>query len=640
MRIWRWIAAALGGVLLSLLCAGSAAAELGPIQLVSKSATEQAEEALAPEISADGRYLAFQGTIDGRRGVFRKDLETGEVATVAAGSAYEEEEESAADARAPSISADGRYVSFTTSAPLDPAEDTEPHSSDVYVADMSTSPPTYELASVGEGSSQALSGGSLASPRMALSADGRKVVFINGGQVYLRDLDERRTTLVSVRRNSETGAMEPGVPVPGGAVLDMPSLPLLDGAALSSDGTTVAWLGADLQEQVPLLAGEARAISEEDSASTYPYDEPLWRRVADGPQAPTRRIVGGEPSNPLSDLTEKNTDLNAAEGWLGVPGVDGVPQLSADGSTVALIGNPTEASNVFVVDMSEGLSRIQAVRQLTREVAVNTNNPAAVINREPYVPLNGHIYDLAISADGKRITFATARQQFPLAPPNLVSSPPSSLGLVELYLIGLEGETLQRLTHGDGGTEEPSLAPNESGQAGYGATSPSFGGDQIAFASTASNLVQGDGNEASDVFVLEDSEAQRGPGAVSISPPPPPLAIEPHWQLSLSASSLADGAVRLVATVPGAGSLRARVETALVPGEPPRRLDAMRAAVTSAGPAALNLVLPRRYRRLARSREGLYATARVAFRGAGGRPLHGELEVRFHVHRGGHGGRR
>lgn len=641
MRGRRWIAAALGGLVLPLLCAGTAAAELGPIQLVSKSATEQAGEALSPAISADGRYVAFQGTIDGLRGVFRKDLETGAVAPVAAGSAYEEEEGSAADASAPSISADGRYVSFTTRAPLDPADDTEPGSSDVYVADMSASPPTYELASAQDGSSQALSGGSFASPRVALSADGHKVVFVDDGQVYLRDLGEKRTTLVSVRRNPETGAMEPGVPVPGGAMVEKAQLPLLAGAALSADGTTVAWLGANLQEQVPLLAGEAAAIAQENGASELPYDEPLWRRVADGPEAPTRRIVGGEPSDPFAGLTEKNTDLNSAQGWLGIPKVDGVPQLSADGRTVALIGNPTEATNVFLVDMSEGLSRAQAVRQLTRQVAIDPSDEAAVVNREPYVPLNGHIYDVAISSDGERIAFATGRQRFPLAPPNLISSPPAQLGQVELYLIDLEGETLQRVTHGFGGPNEASLAASGLALDGFGAGSPSFGGDRIAFSSTASNLVEGDGNEASDAFEVEDSEAPRGPGAVSISPPPSPVVETPSWKLALSAFSLPDGEVRLVATVPAAGSLRARAGAALDPGSPPRPLAAARAAAATGGPVTLTLALPRRYRRLARSREGIYATVRVAFVGAGGRPLRGKLEVRFHTRRrGGHGGRR
>jgi hypothetical protein len=611
--------------------------------------------ATAPAIAANGRYLAFQGTIGGLRGVFRKDLETGAVEPVAAGSAYAEKAP-AADASAPSISADGRYVSFTTKSPLDPADDTQVSSSDVYVADMSASPPSYELASALDGSSHGLSysgaGGSVASGRVALSADGREVVFYTtvssdltsgpggstegtptpAGQIVARNLDTRKTTLVSVERDSGSGAMT-DLPVPGGAIVQKAQLPLLAGAALSADGTTVAWLGANLQDQAPLAAGEAAAIGGENGASPFPYDEPLWRRVADGPQAPTRRVVGGEGSSLTMGLTERNTELNAAEGWLGVAGIEGVPQLSADGRTVALIGNPTNATNLFVADMSAGKSRAEGVRQLTAEVPVRPAEPEKTINQEPYVSLNGHVFGVGISAGGRRIAFTTARQQFPLAPPNLVTLPPSSLGLVELYVADLDDESLQRVTHGYGGPSEPSLAPTGSGQAGSGAAAPSFGagGQMIAFSSTASNLVEGDGNEAADAFFVEDLRAPPGEGGAIISPPPSQLSEAPRWSLVLSAFSLPDGSVRLVATVPAAGVLYAR---AAIPGAArPRQVARTGARAGADGPVALTLRLPRGLRRLASGREGLYAKAGVSFRGAGGGPLRGGLEIRFHVHR-------
>jgi Tol biopolymer transport system component len=641
-----------------------AAASFGPIELVSTSAAEQAGEALTPALAADGRYLAFRGTVGGLRGVFRKDLETGAVEPVAAGS-VNEKNAPGTDAAAPSISADGRYVSFTTKTPLDEADDAQPSSSDVYVADMGASPPTYELASALDGSSHGLTysgaGGSVASGRVALSADGREVVFVTtatsdltsgpggstegeptpAGQVVLRDLETMQTTLVSAERDPESGMTL--LPVTGGAVVEVFSLPLLRGAALSADGTTVAWLGTNLQDQTALLPGESAAIAAEDGASPFPYVEPLWRRVADGTGAPTRRIVGGDPSAPFGDLTSRNTELNGAEGWLGVAGVDGVPQLSADGRTVALIGNPSNASNVFVADMSPGLSRAEAVRRLTAEIPIRPTEPEKTINQEPYVSFNGHVYDIAISPDGKRIAFATARRQFPLAPPNLIGSPPATLGLVELYLIDLEGETLQRVTHGTGGEGEASLAPTGTGQGGAGAGSPSFGagGRLIAFSSTASNLVGGDGNEASDAFTVEDLTTPAPPGGSSISPAPLGRAARPRWRLVLSAFSLPDGDVRLVATVPAAGAVRARVGT--VHGSASassRRLATTGAKARVGGPVPLTLSLPRRLRRLAHSREGLYATARVSFRGVGGKPLHGELEVRFHAHPRGRGERR
>src|SRR5262245_6919734 len=121
-----------------LTAAAPARAELGPIRLVSKGSQEQAQEASATAISGNGRYLAFQGAIGGLKGVFREDLETGGLTAVEVGNAYEKGAPGA-DAGAPSISADGSYVSFTTGAQLDPVDDTQPSSKDVYVADMSTS---------------------------------------------------------------------------------------------------------------------------------------------------------------------------------------------------------------------------------------------------------------------------------------------------------------------------------------------------------------------------------------------------------------------------------------------------------------------------------------------------------------------
>jgi Tol biopolymer transport system component len=667
----------------ALVAAQPAAAELGLIDLLSKNAVEQAEEAAAPALSADGRYVAFEAAIGGRKGVFREDLASAALTPVETGGAYESEAPGA-DASAPSISADGRYVSFTTKAPLDPLDDTQPQSSDVYVADMSSAPPRYELASALDGCEPTVSstpcglvyegsGGSQASGGVALSADGRRIAFVTtapsdltsgsggstegtptpAGQVLLRDLDSDRTTLVSAVREAGAGAMsDPALPVPGGALIDRTALGGLKGAALSADGSTVAWLGAHLAAQVPLLADEATTISELDANGSFPYDEPLWRRVADGPTAPTRRVVGGgDPlaagcpgttgtlaeaacQGPFPGIAAKNPDLNSASGWLGVGGIDGVPRLSTDGRTVALVGNPTEATNVFLVDMAPGLSRRAALRQLTREIPADPFNPAAGINVEPFIPFNGHVYDLALSADGRRVAFATARQRFPLAPPNLVGTPPSVVGLVELYLIDLDAETLRRVTHGFGGLGEASLASNGTAGSGAGASSPSFDrtGGSIAFASTASNLVEGDGNEAGDVFLVADDLARPGSARQSISPRPRSHRPKQRWRLTLRAFSLPSGRVRLVAIVPGPGRLRVRTKASLEPGGGVRDLGGDRARARRSGRLALILGLPRRLRSLAHGREGLYATARVSFRHRGRRSLRDQLQVRFLVH--------
>ncbi|HWA55457.1 MAG TPA: hypothetical protein VG816_14910 [Solirubrobacterales bacterium] len=658
-----------------LLFAAAASAEPGPIKLVSQLPSEQAQSAISPAISADGHYVAFQGKIGGEEGVFREDLSTGSITLVAAMSGSSAE---------PSISANGRYISFTTSLELDPDDDTN-FAPDVYVADMSTEPPSYELASALDGCdpsdpsphaacglTYSGAGGSEASGRVALSADGQKLVFFTigdsnlggteggtpGYQVVWRDRATHRTTLVSAQRDFGTGAMT-DLPVPEGALVKGILLPRLRGASISADGSTVAWLSTHVPAQVPLLNDEREKIEAVDANNQEPYVEPLWRRVEDGPHGLTRRIVGGgDPAapgcppggtlaiaacqGPFPALTtgKPSEASGSITGWMGATNANGVPQLSADGMDVALIGNPLAGSNVYLVDMSGGLSRRQALRPLTREISLSQANPFFGLNTPQGIPLNGSVFDLAISASGNRIVFATARQQFPLSPPSLVTRPPAQVGMVELYLMDLEGETIRRLTHGFGGVDEASLVPglllSTVAQQGAGATSPSLasGGQLVSFASTASNLVPGDGNDASDVFTVEDGEDSRAPAANAISPGPKKRRLKGSKRLTLTAISLPSGAVQLRAIVPAAGALRARATGSLGVAAPPRSLAlaSKRSRKRGGGMVRLTLALPHRLRHLSRTREGVYATARVSFRRHGGGILRGEIQVRFHAH--------
>jgi hypothetical protein len=107
VRLLGAVAAALAA---GALGAAPAAGEFGPIELQSVGPLDQADSATEPAISANGEYLAFQGSLDGVRGVFRKDLRDGQIELVAGGSAYDPAPGSPADASAPSISAEGRYV--------------------------------------------------------------------------------------------------------------------------------------------------------------------------------------------------------------------------------------------------------------------------------------------------------------------------------------------------------------------------------------------------------------------------------------------------------------------------------------------------------------------------------------------------
>jgi Tol biopolymer transport system component len=679
MRSLRLAAATALACAAPLVLTAAAGAEPGPIQLVSKSFSEQAEVASAPSISADGRYVAFVAVLDGQRGVFRKDLVTGSLESVATATTFALTS-GPFDAGAPSISADGRYVAFTTRFPLDPDDDVVAASSDVYVADMATVPPSYELVSALDGCDPVATEphqpcglpyvgadreGARATGRTAISADGRRVAFYTtapletdlsgaptagwpAGQVLLRDLATDRTTLVSGARDPQTGLMETeagaDLPVPGGAVPPKANEPA--GVSISGDGSTVAWLATNLPAQVPLLSDERATIEGLDERSEELYEEPLWRRVADGPEALTRRIVGGgDPSAPgcpadgtlsmpVCDGPFPNLDNNSPgiPGWVSTLELEVAPQLSFDGGTVALVGDPVEALEVYLVDMAPGLSRRQALRPLTRAAVLSVGRELG--NREGFTAVAGKISGVAISADGSRVAFTTARQQFLLAPPNLIGSPPAQLGEQELYLIDLPRQTLERLTHGIGGSGEPSLPGNGQASINAGASTPSLSADGtvVAFGSNAGNLVAGDANANGDAFALDVPRAPAIAGRTAISAGPGERRPRGAWRLGLSARSLPDGRVRLVAVVPGGGALRARVGEAKDGKGRGKRLALARRRVRVPGPVSIVLRAPGRLRRRVGSAEGVYATARVSFSSPRRRRLHGEVQVRFRLH--------
>ena len=686
----------------------------GPISLVSESATQQAVYAHDPAISGDGRYVAFDGFFGGKTGVFRRDLATGAVEEVAAGAA----ETPAGSAELPSISEDGRYVSFTTTAALTPEDKNE--APDVYVRDMEPQPgePEYTLASAVDGSTQDLtyepsgpSYGSLASGRSALSANGREVVFVTTAvsdlagpgtpalQVAVRDLDTNSTQLVSAAYDPATGrpAIDPTTkrqePVSGeeggltyGAVYS-PSLPPPQfkspvayalqsqvGASISADGSTVAWMGQDISRQARMLSGEAPPAQ---------YSEPLWRRMADGPQAPTRRITGGsDPADPAcaasgeTTLAEATSSSDPCQGpfrteapgvWIGGTG-DPVPQLSADGSTVAfLAGAPPIGgtfggdvmnlnSDLYVVDMAEGLTRTQALRPLTELAGGNAQEPATT----------APVVDLAISPDGGQVAFTTQRTVFPLGSPAYVSAPAATPGMVELFDVDLTDDTLTRVTHGfTGGAGEAAHETEVPGQDPYiatdGALSPSFSanGDTLAFSSTAANLVFGDGNtpqqsnnptfDGSDAFVVSRVLFGATPTPQEVSSPPADPPLTPTWRLSATVLSRGDGSVLLEIEVPGAGTLRAGAQSAVrvratrrsharrasahdhVAGETvASRIVATRNAHACAGGLiVVTLKLARPYSALASAPGGLSATASLTFSAHGHPTLRQVIALTF-----------
>lgn len=513
-------------------------------------------------------------------GVFRKDLRDGSprapLAIVAGGSVRHEQTGDlifcGAERSRPAVGASGRFVAFSTEQPL-VVEDTNLNP-DVYVRDMDIGPDTpgaYQLvsardgsdlpatyASSGAGATGCRAGSALPLGGRAISADGRRILFsvtqaadlLNhpdalapAFQLYVRDLDTKRTSLVTVDRTV-------GGPVGPAASPRMPT------GSISADGTTVAWLGVNAPQQTRFISGEFV----DDSQQFY-----MWRRIADGASARTRRITG------MVDLDDPACNPSVATVDTGAPMATGPcygpltapeensptcpipapPSLSGDGYRVAftvcadLRPSPQLASSpsydAFVTDMSSGATRKSATTELT-------SAPGGEL-----ADTNRSITGVAISGDGNRIALASHRSVFVRALPKPIGRMPVNGRHQNVFLIDLAAGTLELVTRGLAGADANGSADS--------AISLSTDGARVGFASDASNLFGGDARGQKDVFT-----ALRLPDPIPSPPllrqvdktePLPPLAGTGKLRLRILSKKLRRGHLILRVRVPAAGRLSA-----------------------------------------------------------------------------------
>lgn len=136
----------------------------------------------APSISADGRYVAFASTADNLVGgdtntasdVFVHDLKTGHTSRVSINPENPgwSLRQGNDDSASPSISADGLFVAFSSAADNLVQQDTN-GASDIFVHDRRTGTPTTTRASVDSTGQE----GNAPSNQPFVSTDGRYVVF-------------------------------------------------------------------------------------------------------------------------------------------------------------------------------------------------------------------------------------------------------------------------------------------------------------------------------------------------------------------------------------------------------------------------------------------------------------------------------
>lgn len=407
---------------------GGAGGKKGPSIVSLAVDGHQADGAsFTPAISADGRWVAFAssastlvaGDTNGTEDVFvydRVNRSTERVSLSGAG------EQGNGDSYGPAISADGRYVAFTSSAANLTPGDTNGEL-DVFVRDRVT----HTTVLVSSGPHGALGDGPSVAP--SISGDGRRVAFesdadnlvegdTNGtGDVFVHDVVTGLTRRLSVEGH--------------GTQTESPSF----GAAISADGTSVAF-----------ESFSSRLVPDDTNGAL----DVFVADVATGDISRVSLATGGGQANDRSYS----------------------PSISADGRVVAFA---SFASNLVPGD-TNGLLDVFVHRRDQQTTTRLSVGPGGVEG-------DGLSFAPVVSADGAMVVFSSEAS-------NLV--PEDSNGMRDVFVASTTSGVVTRLSRGaaNRGGDGPSLGPVLDAS-----------GAMVAFASFATNLVPGDTNGQSDVFV-------------------------------------------------------------------------------------------------------------------------------------------
>jgi Tol biopolymer transport system component len=606
--------------------AGIATAAFGPASLLSGTPEYQFESADAPALASEGGYVAFQGSYVGVAGVWRRDAQTGAVEPVA--TAYDAEDPrfsapgaslGAPDAAAPSISANGRYVAFTTTADLVPLHtgregrlEGEPPGDigcpEVYVRDMdipASEQGAYTLASALEGGEGiAFAGGcpahggegfavagAQAAPGVALSGNGQDVAFTvlstsnlargpgcaagtplgecpaetPASQVAVHDIETGATTLVSATPQGEStpgGGAYPSVEDEQHVSSTAESPPIGEqitgsSAAISADGGTVVWMGTDVPAQVPGSGPEITGSGACHGAAGSEV-EPLWRRIGDGTGASTWRLLAGAGLD-LFYHQSVTGEVVCAGSFVNT--IDWhvfiPPVLSENGETVALVANAPRPEAVRSAELSEKAPTTDAY-------AVHVSDSGTPAPRVE--PLTETLdYDETDAIEGVINDIAISPDGEHVA----FEAARSEFTLPNLTLISpplptseFRAQTYVANLHLHTLQRATVTYDGAEPTGSAGLLSLDGNGGAIAFASTAKNLFYGDAVGASQVYLARELPAEQPPATPSAGPiPSEPLL--PEWRLDATATAQPNGSVIVYAQVPGAGQLAVSADAQL-----------------------------------------------------------------------------
>jgi Tol biopolymer transport system component len=402
-----------------------------------------------PSISADGRYVAFtsdatnlvSGDTNGAWDIFVHDRQTGQTTRVSVATGGGQANLASLD---PSISADGRYVAFVSAATNLVSGDTN-NVADIFVHDRQTGQTTR--VSVASDGTQANN----QSSDPSISSNGRYVAFASlASNLVSGDTNGAWDVFVHDRQTGETTRV-----------------------SVASDGTQA--IGFFFGSSNPSISADGRYVAFDSWATNLVSGDTNDKPdvfVHDRQTGQTTRV------SVSSDGTQANNGAN-------------YPSISADGRYVAfesgatnlVSGDTNSVTDIFVHDRQTG--------QTTR-VSVSSDGTQA--NEGP--GWSGETS--SISADGRYVAFSSGAT-------NLVSGDTNNL--VDTFVHDRQTGVTTRVSIASDGTQANGLSSPPS---------ISADGRYVAFMSGATNLVSGDTNNARDVFV-HGREGNIAPTVVSIT---------------------------------------------------------------------------------------------------------------------------
>lgn len=375
------------------------------------------DRARRPSVSQDGRFVAFDSDArtlsdddaDGPRDVFVRDLETESTVLVsrASGATGPGGDRGSAGA---SISNDGRYVAFASSANNLSGEDRD-GIRDIFVRDLATA--TTTLVSRADGVSGAA--GERDSAGASISGDGRYVAFssradgLSSGDtagsmdVFVRDLQAGTTTFVS-RESGLSGAggdessYQPTLSADGGHVAFTSSAKNLSTVDMRRfDGVFVRDIRLGTTTYVSRASGAAGAAA--DSGSERPSISGDGRYVAFESFAAN---LTGDNLDRFTDVfvrdlsTDRTIHVSRTSGRTGqaADGSSGDASISGDGRYVAF---ESDADNLSRRDLN------QAGGLFVRDLQGRTTTYASRAGGERWTPSYGD--RPSISTQGRFLGF-------------------------------------------------------------------------------------------------------------------------------------------------------------------------------------------------------------------------------------------